>query len=61
MEFDPEYEELIAMKLATKDTKYDFKAQIAVAKDFSQRAKALMRTMRDQDWRRGRRGGCGEG
>ena len=47
MEFDPEYEELIAMKLATKDTKYDFKAQIAVAKDFSQRAKALMRTMRD--------------
>ena len=47
MDFDPEYEELIAMKLATKDTKYDFKAQIAVAKDFSQRAKALMRTMRD--------------
>jgi hypothetical protein len=46
MDFDPEYEELIAMKLATKDTKYDYKAQIAVAKDFSQRAKALMRTMR---------------
>ena len=35
MDFDPEYEELIAMKLATKDTKYYFKAQIAVAKDFS--------------------------
>ena len=46
MDFDPEFEELIAMKLATKDTKYDYKAQIAVAKDFSQRAKALMRTMR---------------
>ena len=34
------------MKLATKDTKYDFKAQLGVAKEFTQRAKNLMRDMR---------------
>ena len=46
MEFDAEYEALMALKLASKETKYDFKAQIAVAKDFTVRAKSLMRDMR---------------
>lgn len=41
-----EYDALINLKLASKDTKYDFKAQLAVAKDFSARAKSLMRDMR---------------
>ena len=45
-DIDPEYETLMALKLATKDTKYDFKAQLGVAKEFTQRAKNLMRDMR---------------
>ena len=46
-EFDAEYDALLALKLATKDTKFDFKAQLVVAKDFTARAKALMKSMRD--------------
>ena len=37
----------MALKLATKDTKFDFKAQLVVAKDFTARAKALMKSMHD--------------
>lgn len=45
-DFDAEYDALINLKLSNKENKYDFKAQIAVAKDFTTRAKSLMRDMR---------------
>ena len=31
-DFDAEYDAVVSIKLATKDTKYDFKAQMTVAK-----------------------------
>ena len=43
---DPEYESLLTCKLASKDTKFDFKAQLAVAKEFHPRAKTLLKQFR---------------
>jgi kinesin family protein C1 len=41
-----EYEAVMALKLASKDTKYDLKAQVTAAKAFASRSKALLRDMR---------------
>ena len=45
-QLDPEYESLLATKLSTKDTKFDFKAQLTVAKEFHPRAKTLLKHFR---------------
>ena len=41
-----EYDAVMALKLASKDTKYDLKAQVTAAKAFASRARALLRDMR---------------
>ena len=41
-----EYDAVMALKLASKDTKYDLKAQVTAAKAFASRSKALLRDMR---------------
>ena len=43
---DPEYEDVLASRLAGKDAKFDFKAQVAAAKAFYPKAKTLLRTFR---------------
>ena len=43
---DPEYEEVLASRLAGKDAKFDFKAQVAAAKAFYPKAKGLLKTFR---------------
>jgi len=44
-DFDAEYDAVMASKLATKDTKFDFKAQIAAAKDYFVRSKSLLKDL----------------
>ena len=43
---DPEYEDVLASRLAGKDAKFDFKAQVAAAKAFYPKAKTLLKTFR---------------
>ena len=43
---DPEYEDVLASRLAGKDAKFDFKAQVAAAKAFYPKAKSLLKTFR---------------
>ena len=42
----PEYEDVLASRLAGKDAKFDFKAQVAAAKAFYPKAKTLLKTFR---------------